>query len=1075
MRIIKKNFYLIITLLIIMILAGGGTFVLDRLFHLDSYKDQLLAELQQAINRKVTYEKGSFSFRFEPMFTFSRIAIQEKDGSSNFVTADRLTFRIALLPLLSKKVVLKEMVLDKPQISLKRDTTGSFNISDLLEEKPGETPLQLKGIRIRKGRVHFQDWSIPDERVTIDLEETDLAMTQMVRGKTCSFKLSSNLPGGGKTGIVSLSGSCRLADPGKPLSESNFDAILLVKNLDADRYWPYYKPHVPFRKVLGRLDMDATFKGRLQEFTSRGTVKIAGLRFDYPSVFHALLTPRMIRFNYDMGVSSRDVTVKNIDLEVDGLKVRGSCGILDIPSGDPRIVAQATMTPFRLEDFHQYIPYGIIARSASEYIEQHIKGGTYKLDYGRLDGRASQIAHMEKGTNYNVLAIRGTVEKGLVTYGGNVPTFNNVKGELELKGKDFILHGMTANFGGSPFTLEGKIADYPLDSPSSYPFEMTMTPKQAELAWLMGQETGRKLVFSGESKLRLSGDGYTDGYRLSGEWNLTPASYSYPDLVSKPAGRLNLLSFKSSIDKQEARLSSLQYNLAPMSLAISAGYRFNGKKQLNLSVKSNQFLINEVSSALPAIGKYLPTGKLQAAVRGESPTGNVTDLKWGGALSFTGFSFKPSDHVKTITNMNGTVNLNGTSLETSQLVARLGSSTIYCRGSLAGFKNPTVSLAFSAPVLDMADLGLHAPDQKVIVTRVHGNISLKENNLQIKSLSGQVGTSSAAIRGTIHDLDNPKIDIAVTSPHLDLKDIMLLMELEKPPSKSPHRGSISLKAFIRAETGRIEDVEFEKLSTTVFCENRIVYVQPLDMSVFGGHASGKCRFDLGSNGSPPRYQLSYALDKVSLDRFVRAFGIKPEVMTGTLFMQGELTARGNNSFELKRSALGSVKVRCDKGVIRKFAILSKIFSILNVSQLFRLQFPDMVAGGMPYNSINGNFSIQDGIASTQDFFIASNAMNISAIGRVDLARNDVDATIGVQPLQSVEKVVNRLPVVGWILSGGKKSFLTTYFEAKGKLEDPVVKAIPVSSMAKGVLNIFKRVFELPGKIITDTGEVLIGN
>jgi hypothetical protein len=29
-------------------------------------------------------------------------------------------------------------------------------------------------------------------------------------------------------------------------------------------------------------------------------------------------------------------------------------------------------------------------------------------------------------------------------------------------------------------------------------------------------------------------------------------------------------------------------------------------------------------------------------------------------------------------------------------------------------------------------------------------------------------------------------------------------------------------------------------------------------------------------------------------------------------------------------------------------------------------------------------------------------------------------------------------------------------------------------MAKGVLNIFKRVFELPAKLFTDTGDVLIG-
>jgi hypothetical protein len=72
-------------------------------------------------------------------------------------------------------------------------------------------------------------------------------------------------------------------------------------------------------------------------------------------------------------------------------------------------------------------------------------------------------------------------------------------------------------------------------------------------------------------------------------------------------------------------------------------------------------------------------------------------------------------------------------------------------------------------------------------------------------------------------------------------------------------------------------------------------------------------------------------------------------------------------------------------------------------------------------------------------------------------------------------VVSHIPIVGWILVGKNKSLVTAYFEAKGKFEDPQVKAIPVKSMAKGVFNIFKRVFELPATLFTDTGEVIIGN
>lgn len=1066
--------YLVIALAILLLLAGGGAFVLNKLLHLDSYKDQILTELQKSLNRTVTYDKGTISHGFTPSFTFSGVVVLEKDGAANFVTADRLTFRIALLPLLEKRVEIKEMVLDRPVISVARDKSGVFNIGDLLEKNKEAVPLRIKGIRVKNGSVRFIDLAAAPEGVEIALADTDLSLSQLVRGRSCDFKLATTVVEAGERGIVTLTGTAKLADRDKPLSDSRVSATVLVKGLDAARYWPYYSRFVPFKKVLGQLDLDADFKGKLTEFTSRGSVKISALRFDYPRVFHAVLTPRQLHFNYDMELTPRDISVKSLDLTVDGLKVKGNCAILDIPSGDPRISARATSSTFRLEEFHQYIPYGIIVDDTAAYIEQHIAGGVFRLDEGRLDGRVSQILHMEQGENYNVLAIRARVEKGIVSYGPGVPTFNNIKGELELKGKDFLLHRMTGNFGGSPFSMEGMITDYPLDRPSGYPFEMTITPGQAEAAWLLGKGAGKKLAFTGESKLRLAGQGYTSGYNLSGEWNLTPAAYSYPDLVSKPAGRPNLLSFRGVINKEEARLSSLQYNLAPLALTASGAYRFAGDEQLAVEIKSNPFPVDEVAPLFPAIAKYRPAGKVQAAVRGESPSGSTADLRWGGSVSFSGFSFRPSEQIKPISNMTGTVTFSGTTLETSQLVARVGNSTIYCKGSLAGFKNPTVNLDFSAPSLDMADLGLLVPRQGVRLTRVQGNLALKDNNLQIKSLSGQLGNSIASIKGTVQDLDNPKVDITVASPNLVLDDLLLLTELERPGKKEGAQGGLTLKAAIHADTGRVKEVDFERLNTTVMLENRILYLQPLELAAFGGRVSGKGRLDFGAAGSPPRYQLNYNLEKVSADRLVQAFGIRKQEITGTLSMQGELTARGKESAELKKTALGSLKFRCEKGSLRKFAVLSKIFSILNVSQLLKFRLPDMVSGGMPYNSITATLAIQDGIIASQDFFIASEAMNISAVGKVDLVRNEVDATIGVQPLQAVDKVVNRIPVVGWILTGKGKHFLTTYFEAKGKLEDPTVKAIPVKSMAKGVLDIFKRVFELPARLITDTGEVLIG-
>jgi hypothetical protein len=102
-------------------------------------------------------------------------------------------------------------------------------------------------------------------------------------------------------------------------------------------------------------------------------------------------------------------------------------------------------------------------------------------------------------------------------------------------------------------------------------------------------------------------------------------------------------------------------------------------------------------------------------------------------------------------------------------------------------------------------------------------------------------------------------------------------------------------------------------------------------------------------------------------------------------------------------------------------------------------------------------------------------MNISAVGTIDMPRGQfVDTLVGVQPLQTVDKVISRIPVVGWILTDENRSIMTVYFEVKGSLDNPTVTAIPVKAIARGVFDIFKNIFQLPAKLFTDTGEVIFG-
>ncbi|MBP1727921.1 MAG: AsmA family protein [Deltaproteobacteria bacterium] len=1075
MQTIRHRFRTVgIALTVVLLLLTAGYLLMSRMITLDTYKEEILAELGKALNRPVAYTSGRFTFSFGPAFSFKDVIVKEPDGSATFVTASSLTCRIALLPLLRKQIVVHGIIAEKPVIRLERFQDGTLNISDLLKTSGGSgVPLRVEDIRLKDGDITLVDRLPQQEQLITRFTRVDMSLDNFGRSKKIGIKLTTHLAGGA-SGTISLHGKLQLPTKGTPLDQSTLDAKIATKELDLGHYWSYYREYVPFKKISGVLDMDSEFHGKLTEFNASGKMALSSLRFDYQPVFKAPLSPKILKMKYSMEMNKADIDIKAVEINIDGTTINGSCAIRDYRSTDPRITAQAVTSNFDLARFQQYIPYGIIVRHVADWIEQHIKGGIYHLIDGRLDGKVSQILHMEQGENFNVLYIQAGVEKGVVSYGNAVPTFNNIKGLLEMKGKDFFLHNMSGKFGNAPLTLEGKITDYPLDKPSGYPFRMTISPGGNEIAWLLGKNWASRFSCNGNSSLTLTGEGYTSGYNLAGEWNLTPAAYKYANLIAKPVGTSSIINFRGSLSPSEALLTSLHYTVGSLTVDMSAKYRFGAANSLELLINTNSFSLENITGMSPALSQYQPSGKVQLAVSGISADVAKDDIRWQGIVALKNASIRYSAAEKPLTAINGSLTFDADAMETSQLTARIGNTTFAGKGAISSFTPLTVNALFTSPRINLADFGITHQNKVPFVTKVHGEISLRENNLTLKSLSGNINSSQMTIKGVVADFDAPRADLAISSSYLDIADIMLLAGLDKKGKKPAGKAAApTVKATIKAERGIYSGVGFAKLNATINMANQTIQLQPLEATVFAGKLAANGI--IVTNSLPPRYQLDFKLADASASEIIHLLAKDKRELTGTVSLEGHLTARGGTADTLKKTVAGVVKFHAHNGSMRQFPVLSKIFSILNISQLFSLRLPDMVSEGMPYNDIIATTSIKDGTVSTDDLFVASNAMNFSWVGKYDFINDNMDFTIGIQPLQTVDKVVSHIPIVGWILTGKDKSLISAYFEVKGKASEPEVSAIPVKSLGKGILGIFKRVFQLPAKLITDTGEVILGN
>ncbi len=1068
---------LISTAVLAALFASAWFFVSWQLSHLENCKESITAAVGNQLNRDITYEKGkaTLTIRAGLALQFTRVVIREKDRSADVLNIETAFFRVDILPLLRKRVILREVILDHPRLSLKRDRTGALNIADLLmkEQKP-ELALEFRKLTIEEGSITFSDQAVSNEVVVTSLTNLYCRIDTPRRGGASPFIIKAAVGEDKNQGALSLAGTFHPAPPAKPLAESTVDVSIRLTGTDIHHYLPYLNNRLPLEQLAGRLDVDTTFSGTLLNFAAKGIVTVKDALLHYPQVFRGPVQPSIVQVDYALTRDAGHLQLDIARLAVDRFEVKGHFALQEMDREDPLITATGVTSTFSLKESQPYIPWGIIPKNVGRFIETHIKEGNFRLLEGKLNGRRSQIVQIERQENAGVLSVRAEVNKGVFIVDDKTPAFRDVSGIMELKNRQFLLKNMTGRFGASPCTLEGGISDFALPHPAHYTAAMTLQPAHEEILWLLGKERFRNLSFNGASTLVLSGKGPADNYRIGARWDLTAVSYAYPEVLKKPQGKPNRLAAEITLNKNAVTVTSFNYDLPPVKVSGSAGYRFAGKNPLSLNVKSNTFNIRDVVSLLPLLRVYDPAGKCLIAVAGRGDIHAPASFQWKGNVSLTDVSWQPSGNVKSVKGLTGMVIFRGNTMETSQFNARIGDSAITGKCRMNDLRKPQVDCQFAAPLFRSIDVGWQSSEGAVNFQDLKGQVFIEDNHIRVDKLSLRLGKSGFNLLGDIRDFANPKITLAVHSPYIDSEDIARLLTLKNPQRKDDSSSSrAELIASVQVDAGTFQGVDFNKLSTRWKYAGGILKVETLEAGFFDGYLQGKGQVDIRPDGQN-HYQVKLSLDRLSLDKIQGFLEMRGRTVTGNLLLTGDMTATGRNIDDFKKTAAGTLQVRAEKGVLKKFSVLSKIFSLLNVLQLAKFQLPDMAKGGVPYNTITGALSLQEGILSSEDFFLDSDAMQISAVGKLDLRKEELDYTVGVHPLHTLDRIVAKIPVAGWLLTDERGHLITVHFQVDGTWDAPKVTPIPVQSLAKGTLDIFRRLFQLPVKLITDTGEVILG-
>ena len=198
---------------------------------------------------------------------------------------------------------------------------------------------------------------------------------------------------------------------------------------------------------------------------------------------------------------------------------------------------------------------------------------------------------------------------------------------------------------------------------------------------------------------------------------------------------------------------------------------------------------------------------------------------------------------------------------------------------------------------------------------------------------------------------------------------------------------------------------------------------------------------------------------------IDAIRVKDELLHPLINFNG--LKHGRYSFKFRGDPDKTIygEIRIEGGVMSDFKAYNNSLAFINT-------LPALATLNKPGFSQKG-FTIKHGIAKFRkigdkiifdSINIEGSSANIVGRGEIDLKKDTININLAILTARELGKAIGSVPVLGYILMGEDKS-MTVGLKISGSLSKPVVETSATKELLKLPLDIIKRTFESPGKLI----------
>jgi len=1018
MRKALKFFGVILSTLVLFVIVASLAFY--HLIQAGELQRFLISEIESKTDFKVKLGEADLEMGRILGIGFSDFALSEPDVARPSITAQRITARVALLPLFERKLILYGVRLHNPTARLVRDKEGRLPLLEKLRNLPFLTQeatqfgLDLQAIRIQGGEVDFEDQHAEKGPRTTRFRNLDLEVGRIRGQKLLNFvkelaNLKQSEPQGAALDFnlrsevgtdhekTTLRTRGRIVFPQETLEfhKTWWNADIQFDNLSADLMRQYLRGDWQMKNMSGvfapRLHVEGSPTDQMR---LRGTLVFKQLAIDAPDLFTAPLSPGDGQAEFDVDWKPQRLSIALFDFRSKELQltVKGETRLT--AANDPHVQLNLTAPLLPVVVVRKYFPLKLIGSSPLESFLGSLQEGELQLKRLGINGNLSELRNVAQSAAKGLVWFDGELRNvGLRPIADGYFPLQGIQGLIRLEKGVFTFTDVTGTYGQSRFTdVNGTYTLAPegradLEVRAVGELDLAELHKQIRLGVLPTQVT--KLSSSlgdlggkGQIQVNLRRSAESPPY-FEGTLTLDNARLRFDDIsLTEIKGELALSPTEIRAEKVRALLSN-----SPVQIQLSLTNYASDGGNFDLRVDSTGVKAGTVSRLLLSTGSTEDPGIVSGSVRYQGSLGNKGDRKFTGNLELFGVKLEHKPLLQPLREVSGRVNFDDTGIDFQSLKGLLVGMPFEFGGRWRYTQKPQLIFTLAAPTLDLA------------------------------YLLSQIDAESTEWYDTL-----------------------------------TAQGKVSLLR------GSMKGFEFSDLKSDLNLDRRVWRLENSAMRSADGSIQGTVT--VADKPDSVKFALAPKIQSVPIQEVLNWFETSQSEVTGRVNMTGYLESAGKDGAERKRNLNGSLSVRIDDGTIHRLRLVVQLLNLLDLSRWFTLKLPDLGKEGIRFRSISGDFGVERGVFSTQNLIVDSDDLRMTGSGNIDVANDEIEFVLAVRPFAGIDTAINYIPLLGRGIAAIKNSFLVASFNIKGPIEDPTITPAPLSTMSEwvfGVLGIPKNI------------------